>query len=120
MDPVDVGMALLTAAAVDAGFPAPVREWRFHPDRKWAFDLAFPALKVAFEREGFGPRGTTGRHQRADGYAKDAEKYNEAALAGWLVIRSTGRQIESGLAADHLIRALRSRTPKPEGAQCPS
>ena len=30
------------------------------------------------------------------GYAKDAEKYLEAALAGWRVLRLTERQLEIG------------------------
>ena len=35
-----------------------------------------------------------GRHSRGAGYAKDAEKYLEAVLAGWTVIRLTERQLE--------------------------
>lgn len=102
-------LVLLAAAVEAAGFPAPVFEFRFHPTRKWAFDFALPSLMVAFEREGFGPRGGAGRHQRANGYAGDAEKYSEAAIAGWCVIRATGRQIESGLAADLVLRAMADR-----------
>lgn len=37
-----------------------------------------------------------GRHSRGAGYAKDAEKYLEAVLAGWTVIRLTERQLEVG------------------------
>jgi hypothetical protein len=105
-------LVLLAAAVESAGYPAADREHRFHPTRQWRFDLAWPALLVAFEREGFGPRGGAGRHQRANGYAGDAEKYSEAAIAGWCVIRATGRQIESGLAADLVLRALAARRAK--------
>ena len=35
-----------------------------------------------------------GRHNRGGGYAKDAEKYLEAVLAGWTVIRLTAHQLE--------------------------
>ena len=35
-----------------------------------------------------------GRHNRGGGYAKDAEKYLEAVLAGWTVIRLTTHQLE--------------------------
>lgn len=37
-----------------------------------------------------------GRHTRGSGYAGDAEKYLEAALAGWRVLRLTERQLEIG------------------------
>ncbi len=35
-----------------------------------------------------------GRHTRGAGYANDAEKYLEAVLAGWTVIRLTERQLD--------------------------
>lgn len=35
-----------------------------------------------------------GRHNRGIGYAKDAEKYLEAAMAGWAVLRLTEKQLE--------------------------
>ena len=46
--------------------------------------------------------------------AADAEKYAEAGIRGWLVVRGTPPMIRSGLAADLLVRALDSR--KPQGA----
>lgn len=55
--------------------------------RKWRFDYALPAEKVAWEIEGGHWSG--GRHTRGDGFEKDIEKYNHAALLGWRVIRST-------------------------------
>ena len=47
-------------------------EFRFHYVRKWAFDYALPDYKIAIEIDG-GTR-QQGRHNRAEGYAKDAEK----------------------------------------------
>src|SRR5690606_39740371 len=32
--------------------PEPVREYRFHPERRWRFDFAWPDLRVAAEVEG--------------------------------------------------------------------
>lgn len=58
-----------------------VREYRFHPTRRWRFDVAFPSAKVAVEIEG------RGRHQTVTGYRGDCEKYNTATLAGWRVLR---------------------------------
>jgi len=33
-------------------YPEPVREYRFHPKRKWRFDFAWPDCQVAVEIEG--------------------------------------------------------------------
>lgn len=91
------------------GAPDPCEEWPFHPTRKWRLDRAWPELLVAWEVEGLGRRGATGRHQQPKGLAADAEKYNEAALRGWLLIRTTTRQVESGQALAWLERALQAR-----------
>lgn len=86
------------------GLPPPTLEHRFHPIRKWRFDLAWPYDKVACEVEG----GTwiAGRHNRGAGFEKDCEKYAEAALAGWLVLRVTSKMIEDGTACRYISQAL--------------
>jgi len=108
---IPVDLALLAAAVTTAGYPEPEREHRFALGigRQWRFDLAWPDQLVAFEREGFAARGTSGRHQRVRGYEDDCEKYSTAAVLGWCVIRASGRQIEKGLAADLVLRALAAR-----------
>ena len=77
------------------------REYRFHPKRRWRFDFAWPEFKVAVEVEGV-VWGGSGRHQRAAGYAADCEKYNEALLLGWRVLRVTQRQVNDGTALNWL------------------
>ncbi len=69
------------------------REYRFHPDRKWRADFAHLPSHTLIEIEG----GTwvAGRHNRGSGFMKDAEKYLEAALGGWRVIRLTERQLDA-------------------------
>jgi very-short-patch-repair endonuclease len=79
-----------------AGVPAPETEYRFHPTRKWRFDFAWPAQRVACEVEGGIWSG--GRHVRGSGFANDCDKYNAAQLAGWRVLRVTGQHIRSGQA----------------------
>ena len=86
------------------GLPDPVEEYSFHETRKWRFDLAWVDYLVALEIEGVTQAG--GRHQRIAGYSSDIEKYNEAILLGWVVIRATPRQVESGLALAWLEKAL--------------
>lgn len=87
-----------------AGLPEPVLEYRFAPPRRWRFDLAWPAHKAAVEVDG----GTWigGRHSRGTGYERDAEKLNEAALLGWLVIRVTPALVTDGRALRLVERAL--------------
>jgi len=70
------------------------REVKFHSSRRWRADFAHLPTRTLIEIEGgiFMPGG--GRHNRGSGYAKDAEKYLEAVLAGWTVIRLTGKQLE--------------------------
>ena len=72
--------------------PAPVRELRFAPPRKWRFDFAWPARRVAVEIEGGIWSG--GRHTRPQGYEGDLEKYNCATVEGWRVLRATGGMLE--------------------------
>ena len=64
-----------------------VKEYKFHPTRKWRFDFAIPDYKVALEVEG--GVWTGGRHTSSTGFLKDIEKYNMATLMGWKVLRTT-------------------------------
>lgn len=86
------------------GLPWPVEEFRFHPKRKWRFDLAWPDRKLAVEIEG----GTwaRGRHTRGKGFRGDCEKYNEALFLGWRVLRVTTGMVNDGTALGYIERAL--------------
>lgn len=64
-----------------------VKEYRFHPVRKWRFDYAIPSHKVAIEIDG--AVWTMGRHNRPIGYINDMGKLNTAASMGWMVLRFT-------------------------------
>ena len=67
-----------------------VCEHQFHKVRKFKFDIAIPALKLAIEYEGiFKPQGGKSRHTTGAGYSKDCEKYNLATVQGWKVLRYT-------------------------------
>jgi very-short-patch-repair endonuclease len=90
-----------------ADLPHPEREVRFHPTRRWRFDYAWDAAKVAVEVEG-GVWGG-GRHVRGRGYLDDCQKYNEAQLLGWLVLRFSPEQIQDGSAINFIREALIQR-----------
>ena len=91
------------------GLPAPVQEHRFHTERGWMFDLAWPDLgqKIAVEIEGGTWKPGGGRHNRAKGYEEDCRKYNAAAELGWVVYRYTTRQVANGEALTQIERVLR-------------
>lgn len=83
------------------GEPTLVLEHEFAKPRKWRFDFAHRATKVAIEIEGGVHDGNTrGRHVRAEGFKGDCEKYNEAAFIGWIVFRLTADMIT----VQHLTR----------------
>ena len=46
-----------------------------------------------------------GRHTRGAGYTADCEKYNEAQILGFMVLRFTPEQVRSGYALDTIERA---------------
>lgn len=73
------------------GLGAPVAEYQFDDTRKWRFDFAWLDFKIALEVEG--GVWTGGRHTRGSGFLKDMEKYNEAAAQGWLVFRTTPKDL---------------------------
>ena len=69
-----------------------VSEHRFHPMRRWRFDIAIVERKIAIEYEGIA--GGRSRHTSLTGYTGDADKYNEAQLHGWIVLRFTALNLD--------------------------
>jgi len=94
--------------------PPPQKQYRFHPTRKWRFDFAWPVGKIALEVEG--GVWTQGRHVRPLGFEKDIEKYNEAALLDWLVLRTTDKSFRNGR-LERWLTELFNLSPLPEHLQ---
>lgn len=84
--------------------PAPVREHRFHPTRRFRFDFAWPDRLLAVEIEGGVWNG--GRHTTGKGFSEDCVKLAEATLLGWRVLKVTGDMVKSGLALRYAELAL--------------
>jgi len=98
--------------------PEAVRELRFHPTRRWRFDFAWQDLKLAVEVEGgaemHGRRNRKGKvmksgHLTIKGFRGDCEKYNEASMLGWHVLRFSGAMIKDGTAIATIERAIKAK-----------
>ena len=88
------------------------RQYRFHKTRMWRCDFAIwlhePGpydLPLLVEIEG-ARRGKPGRHQRVDGMDADCEKYAEAIIAGYTLLRVSGRMVRDGRALRFIERLL--------------
>lgn len=107
--PVDWNKVLLEQIHL-AGLPEPKTEYRFHAHRQWRFDFCWKPQLVACEIEGgIWMQTESGRskgHAHPERFESDCEKYNEAALYGWLLIRVTPKMVRDGRALDWLERAL--------------
>ena len=86
----------------------PETEYPFDDVRKWRFDAAWPGIQVAFEYEGIFSKKS--RHTSISGYTGDIEKYNSAAIQGWIVCRATAVTVKSGQAFLDLVRAITAST----------
>lgn len=87
------------------GIPEPVREYRFHPDRKWRLDFYWDS-GWAVEIQGGG--WVQGGHNRNAGTMwKDYEKLNAAQELGIRVLQFTGDQVKDGTAVQTLERIFK-------------
>src|SRR6187402_166059 len=64
-----------------------VREFKFHPERKWRFDFAIPSKLIACEYNGV--QSAKSRHTTLTGYTGDREKINAAVGLKWRVLEFT-------------------------------
>ena len=97
--------ALLALQIRAAKLPEPVREFRFHPVRRWRYDFAWLDAKLLCDVQG-GLYGQ-GRHVRAAGYENDAQKAAAAVLLGYRVLAVTAGMIRRGEALQLIDRALK-------------
>lgn len=86
-----------------------VKEYKFHPTRKWRYDYAVPEYKIALEVEG--GVWTKGRHTRPQGFLGDIEKYNAGTLLGWRIFRVTPDELYSNKTLNLLKQAISALKP---------
>ena len=96
--------------------------------RQWRFDWCFPQYQVAVEFEGLVMQtlyektsdgklkpviGRRGGHAAAGGFKDDSDKYNAAAILGWMVLRIHRDSVKRGRAFDELLELLHARGWRP-------
>ena len=83
----------------------PVREYKFHPLRKWKIDFYFPERKLGVEVEGTSNKFS--RHTTIAGFREDCVKYNAAAMMGITVLRYPIELVMRGDAINDVLEMLR-------------
>jgi very-short-patch-repair endonuclease len=74
--------------------PKPESQYKFHPERGWKSDFAYPSHRLLIEIEGGIWRRGGGAHSHPSNILRDIEKYNAAALLGFYVLRFSDREIK--------------------------
>jgi hypothetical protein len=85
------------------GLPIPEREFVGIAGRKFRFDFAWPAHRLAVEVQGGIFRGKAGAHSSPAGITRDCEKISLAASQRWYVMPVTSHQVRSGEAVGWLM-----------------
>lgn len=88
--------------------PPLVREYKFHPVRKWRLDFAHVEAKVGFEIQGGLYKAESG-HRSQKGVQRDYEKSNAAQELGWRIFAVTSETMKNISMMEHLITVLNGR-----------
>jgi len=85
-----------------------IREFRFHPTRKWRWDYILTGQRISIEIEGGFYRGVGG-HNSINGLQRDMDKQNAGVMLGWRPLRFSTADVLRGRAkaflAEHLAAA---------------
>lgn len=86
------------------------REFKFHPDRRWRCDFRLVDMlgpnNLGIIAEIEGGIFTGGRHVHPLGFTNDCEKYNEATIMGYRVLRFPSSTVKDGTAIEMVRRIL--------------
>jgi hypothetical protein len=84
------------------------REYKFCPGRKWRADFYIkPMILVELEGIIYRPKpGQKSRHTTPTGFEDDAEKYDEAEILRFNVLRFTQKHVKSGWALQTIERLI--------------
>lgn len=98
---------VVLAAWRQEGVVGAVPEHGFHPGRKWRFDFAWPAERLAVEVQG--GIWSHGRHTRGAALKQEWEKLNTAAVMGWRILYCEPREVTTPAFVRYLKAALLQR-----------
>lgn len=98
------------------------REYHFHATRNWRFDFALPDCMLAIELEGGihpfyqnrkdGSRHLVrgGGHTTGPAYQDNLDKYNQATVLGWALLRFSVNDVTTGKAKPIIAQWLERRS----------
>lgn len=106
--------SIVTAFFKEQGIPEPEYEYKFCPDRKWRFDLAWPENPMDYKHpinraiavEVDGGIWIAGGHNRGAQIKKTWEKENEANCLGWHILKCEPADLCTVQMANLIKRAL--------------
>lgn len=90
------------------GGPDLVREYRFHPTRRWRMDFALVEQKIAFEIQGGLYKSESG-HRSRSGVKRDYEKFNEAMKLLWRVFQVTSANLQDAAWLAQMVDYVRHK-----------
>lgn len=92
-----------------------VRQFQFHPTRKWAADFAWPKHMLLVEYDGLILNNEGGRcvvrggHATVTGIRNDHEKLNAAQMCGYTMLRYEAQAVREGRIYNDIDAVLRAR-----------
>jgi very-short-patch-repair endonuclease len=93
-------------------------EFRLHPGRKWAYDVAILEHRVLIEIDGGAWLHTKGKtnhgHGQGRGFVRDRDKDALAHGLGFRPMRVTVDRVKDGTAAILIRQAIRQESPLPD------
>ena len=90
----------------------PVRQFQFHPTRKWRFDFAFPDEDVKLAVEVCGGTWRKGGHSSPMGITKDYEKFRAAQRLGWRVLPYSSADLKNMVAVVTEVAEILCQVPE--------
>jgi very-short-patch-repair endonuclease len=84
---------------------SPLRQYQFHPKRKYRADFALPEKKLIVEVNG-GTWMKKSGHNTGIGIQRDYEKSNCAQMMGYTYLQYTRKEVDSGSAIFEILRFL--------------
>lgn len=92
------------------------RQYRFHPERKWLADFAWPVVELKYAGQislmlevngGTYIKGNRrGAHSRGPRQREDYCKWTEASLLGWTLILVDSVDVKKGIHVERVLRAM--------------